>query len=69
LKTRRRKGLGDQIAVSKYLDDEFVVSDSIPRERKRNNIATVAGAVCIWPRRLARVGVGKWALHTWQNCK
>jgi U5 small nuclear ribonucleoprotein component len=27
LKTRRRKGLGDQIAVSKYLDDEFVVSD------------------------------------------
>jgi hypothetical protein len=26
LKTRRRKGLGDQIAVSKYLDDEFVVS-------------------------------------------
>lgn len=27
LKTRRRKGLGDQIAVSKYLDDEFVVRD------------------------------------------
>lgn len=27
LKTRRRKGLGEQIAVSKYLDDEFVVSD------------------------------------------
>ncbi|KDQ63070.1 hypothetical protein JAAARDRAFT_65149 [Jaapia argillacea MUCL 33604] len=26
LKTRRRKGLGDQIAVSKYLDDEFVVA-------------------------------------------
>ncbi|CAK5280364.1 unnamed protein product [Mycena citricolor] len=25
LKTRRRKGLGDQIAVSKYLDDEFVL--------------------------------------------
>lgn len=25
LKTRRRKGLGEQIAVSKYLDDEFVV--------------------------------------------
>ncbi|KAJ7658408.1 Calreticulin family-domain-containing protein [Mycena rosella] len=24
LKTRRRKGLGEQIAVSKYLDDEFV---------------------------------------------
>ena len=30
LKTRRRKGLGDQIAVSKYLDDEFVVSTSYP---------------------------------------
>ena len=29
LKTRRRKGLGDQIAVSKYLDDEFVVSNAI----------------------------------------
>ena len=28
LKTRRRKGLGDQIAVSKYLDDEFVVCTS-----------------------------------------
>ena len=27
LKTRRRKGLGEQIAVSKYLDDEFVVSN------------------------------------------
>ncbi|TBU62151.1 Calreticulin family-domain-containing protein [Dichomitus squalens] len=24
LKTRRRKGLGDQISVSKYLDDEFI---------------------------------------------
>lgn len=29
LKTRRRKGLGDQISVSKYLDDEFVVSDRL----------------------------------------
>ncbi|KAG8219394.1 Calreticulin family-domain-containing protein [Butyriboletus roseoflavus] len=29
LKTRRRKGLGDQIAVSKYLDDEFVVPLSV----------------------------------------
>ncbi|KAI0690740.1 Calreticulin family-domain-containing protein [Cytidiella melzeri] len=29
LKTRRRKGLGDQIAVSKYLDDEFVVSPTV----------------------------------------
>jgi U5 small nuclear ribonucleoprotein component len=35
LKTRRRKGLGDQIAVSKYLDDEFVVSDSFPLGSKR----------------------------------
>ncbi|KAG8788343.1 hypothetical protein FRC15_004926 [Serendipita sp. 397] len=26
LKTRRRKGLGDQIAVSKYLDDEFIMA-------------------------------------------
>lgn len=26
LKTRRRKGLGDQIAVSKYLDDEFILA-------------------------------------------
>ena len=26
LKTMRRKGLGDQISVSKYLDDEFIVS-------------------------------------------
>ena len=29
LKTRRRKGLGDQIAVSKYLDDEFVVREDV----------------------------------------
>lgn len=29
LKTRRRKGLGDQIAVSKYLDDEFVVCNAM----------------------------------------
>ncbi|KIY65966.1 Calreticulin-domain-containing protein [Cylindrobasidium torrendii FP15055 ss-10] len=29
LKTRRRKGLGDQIAVSKYLDDEFVVACTV----------------------------------------
>lgn len=34
LKTRRRKGLGDQIAVSKYLDDEFVVSFTC---RRRGN--------------------------------
>lgn len=29
LKTRRRKGLGDQIAVSKYLDEEFLVSSPL----------------------------------------
>jgi U5 small nuclear ribonucleoprotein component len=37
LKTRRRKGLGDQIAVSKYLDDEFVVS--VPTVRYRDLFA------------------------------
>lgn len=31
LKTRRRKGLGDQISVSKYLDDEFIVRDFLDR--------------------------------------
>jgi 116 kDa U5 small nuclear ribonucleoprotein component len=36
LKTRRRKGLGDQIAVSKYLDDEFVVSETIGGKRDVN---------------------------------
>lgn len=35
LKTRRRKGLGDQIAVSKYLDDEFVVSGNVSTSRPR----------------------------------
>ena len=29
LKTRRRKGLGDQIAVSKYLDEEFLVGSQV----------------------------------------
>ncbi|TBU50013.1 Calreticulin family-domain-containing protein [Dichomitus squalens] len=29
LKTRRRKGLGDQISVSKYLDDEFIICLSV----------------------------------------
>jgi hypothetical protein len=60
LKTRRRKGLGDQIAVSKYLDDEFVVSDSVHvGGNDRVDIATtIACAVCVWTRRLARVGVG-----------
>ncbi len=33
LKTRRRKGLGEQIAVSKYLDDEFVVCSTTSRVR------------------------------------
>src|SRR5882757_5003117 len=59
LKTRRRKGLGDQIAVSKYLDDEFVVSDSAHGwGNDRVDVGTIAGAVCVWPRRLTRVGVG-----------
>ena len=39
LKTRRRKGLGDQIAVSKYLDDEFVVS-LILNDFTKNQIVT-----------------------------
>ena len=44
--------------MSKYLDDEFVVSELVPQKvSKRNNIATIVSAVCIWPRRLARVGV------------
>ena len=33
LKTRRRKGLGDQIAVSKYLDDEYPETPAVlPKE-------------------------------------
>ncbi|KAF4612297.1 hypothetical protein D9613_004072 [Agrocybe pediades] len=37
LKTRRRKGLGDQIAVSKYLDDEFVLALSASRNVSDSN--------------------------------
>ena len=36
LKTRRRKGLGDQIAVSKYLDDEFVVSSRFLQKKNES---------------------------------
>ncbi|KAI0800778.1 Calreticulin family-domain-containing protein [Fomes fomentarius] len=44
LKTRRRKGLGDQISVSKYLDDEFIVGVSV-----------CSCAVCVRARRPAWV--------------
>lgn len=44
LKTRRRKGLGDQIAVSKYLDDEFVVSC-----RSLISASRVRAATAFWP--------------------
>ena len=60
LKTRRRKGLGDQIAVSKYLDDEFVVScvSCIVRVRGVDNLYFIlACVVCVWTCRLARVDV------------
>jgi U5 small nuclear ribonucleoprotein component len=42
LKTRRRKGLGEQIAVSKYLDDEFVVSVFVFDAQKMANLAQLA---------------------------
>ena len=51
LKTRRRKGLGDQIAVSKYLDDEFVVSLTRCRcvlSRVLTTFLSAACAVCFW---------------------
>lgn len=52
LKTRRRKGLGDQIAVSKYLDDEFVVRISIlyfaaKQDDPIHSIHT-ACIICVW---------------------
>ena len=53
LKTRRRKGLGDQIAVSKYLDDEFVVSSRrcwVVRRALQLTVRCAARAVCIWTR-------------------
>lgn len=52
LKTRRRKGLGEQIAVSKYLDDEFVVSSLCDALRVRLDANERAAAcfVCVWTR-------------------
>ena len=65
LKTRRRKGLGDQIAVSKYLDDEFVVSNAISLVffscETKNSLFT-AGFIRVRTRRpawLSRIGVSK----------
>lgn len=48
LKTRRRKGLGDQISVSKYLDDEFVVSDVLFRRRRWADFFYTACVVGVW---------------------
>lgn len=47
LKTRRRKGLGDQIAVSKYLDDEFVVSAQTCSQVRSIDVAAVVGFICL----------------------
>lgn len=47
LKTRRRKGLGDQIAVSKYLDDEFVVSGSHARVEALPKLMDVCSLLCL----------------------
>lgn len=52
LKTRRRKGLGEQIAVSKYLDDEFVVSRMVCMAGIMLTAITV-GIVGVRPRRFA----------------
>ena len=59
LKTRRRKGLGDQIAVSKYLDDEFVVRVTVIALLLEFFVLTVfsAGAVCVWTFRSAWLGL------------
>jgi hypothetical protein len=48
LKTRRRKGLGDQIAVSKYLDDEFVVSAQAETFSIIADVFSAVGPVCLW---------------------
>lgn len=48
LKTRRRKGLGDQIAVSKYLDDEFVVSARAFLVRLKRSDRRVAACVVVF---------------------
>ena len=58
LKTRRRKGLGDQIAVSKYLDDEFVVRVAVfPRLQNFANGRKLACVVSIWTCRFVRIDV------------
>ena len=51
LKTRRRKGLGDQISVSKYLDDEFIV-------RVTCSIVSATGADRVGSVAACAVGVG-----------
>ena len=51
LKTRRRKGLGDQIAVSKYLDDEFVVCNAISLFFSLVNHSFAAGFIRVRTRR------------------
>ena len=58
LKTRRRKGLGDQIAVSKYLDDEFVVGVVVQQftDDKMIIFAKTACTLCFWACGLARIG-------------
>lgn len=54
LKTRRRKGLGDQIAVSKYLDDEFVVSHVLGEKTDfEADLYIKACTFCLRARRLA----------------
>ena len=58
LKTRRRKGLGDQISVSKYLDDEFIVRviSSIVFPRGADRVGSIAAcAVGVRTCRFARV--------------
>ena len=55
LKTRRRKGLGDQIAVSKYLDDEFVVSGGVAVSLDECLTAVAARVVGVGTCRLARM--------------
>jgi len=72
LKTRRRKGLGDQIAVSKYLDDEFVVSFWID-SKVNHEIKSFFSLLCQrlgMPTYSGRRGkVLLWHLHTWHICK
>ena len=61
LKTRRRKGLGDQIAVSKYLDDEFVVSSTIADAMVQSLMILSCGAARpfgVGPRGSVRIAEG-----------